>query len=319
MTELDPDNAIEYMRQLGITSLVKASENAVTNDSNLSTALGGVSYGISTLEMAAAYSAIANNGVYIEPTFYTKVEDSAGNIVIECSQETRQVMSSGNAYVMQNLLKQPVEGGNGTAKVCKMSNMDVGAKTGTTNDQYDLWLCGFTPYYTAATWFGYDNNEYVNTSGGSPATLIWDSVFEKIHEGLEGKRFEKPSNVVTAKVCRTSGKCATSACSNTYTEYFVEGAVPGKCEGHNSFTICSESKKLATEFCKSTEVSRGTLMPEKEANARWKTNSGNKYSVIKDKCDIHTAEANKSKPENNHQTPDNNTDIKVISVVAIIK
>lgn len=316
ITEVGPDNAIDFMRQLGVTSLVKASESSANNDSNLSTALGGVTYGISTLEMAAAYAAIANNGMYIEPTFYTKVEDSSGNIVLECSQETRRVMSEGNAYVMQNLLKQPVEGGNGTAKVCKMSNMDVGAKTGTTNDQYDLWLCGFTHYYTAATWFGYDHNEYVNTSGGSPATLIWDSVFEKIHEGLEGKRFEQPSNVVTAKVCRTSGKCATSSCTSTYTEYFVEGAVPGKCEGHNSFTVCTESKKLATEFCKSTEVVRGLLMPEKEANAKWKTNSGNKYSVITEKCDVHTAETNKPEENDGSETiVDNNTDITVANVV----
>ena len=148
MSELDPDAAIDYMRQLGVTTLIKASEvsdPSEYNDSNLSTALGGVTDGISTLEMAAAYAAIANNGTYIEPTFYTKVEDSSGNIVIECSQETRRVMSEGNAYVMQNLLKQPVEGGSGTAKVCKMSNTDVGAKTGTTTDQCDLWLCGFTP------------------------------------------------------------------------------------------------------------------------------------------------------------------------------
>ena len=319
MTELGPDNAIDFMRQLGITSLVKSSEltdPSKLNDSNISTALGTCT--ISPLQMAAAYATIANNGVYIEPTFYTKVEDSSGNILIENKQETRRVMSEGNAYVMKSLLKQPVEGSNGTAKICKMGNIDVGAKTGTTQEQNDVWLCGFTPYYTAATWFGYDYKEYVNTYGGSPATLIWAAVMKNIHSGLEGKLFEKPSNVVTATVCRSSGKCATSSCTSTYTEYFVEGAVPGKCEGHNEFKVCSESKKLATEYCQHTEIVKGLAMPEKEANAKWKTNSGDKYTVIAEKCTIHT-EATKREEENkkNEENKTNNkdTDITVENVV----
>lgn len=322
MSELDPDTAIDFMRQLGITSLVKASDATYTNpegkveveknDSNLSTALGGVTTGISTLEMAAAYAAIANNGVYIEPTFYTKVEDSSGNVIIESKQESRRVLSEGNAYVMQSLLKQPIEGSSGTARICKMDNMDVAAKTGTTNDQYDLWLCGFTPYYTAATWFGYDYNEYVNSYGGSPATLIWNNVMRQIHTGLEGRRFVKPGNVVSAKVCRTSGKCATASCTNTYVENFVEGAVPSKCEGHTAYVICSETKKLATDYCKKTETVNGLAMPEKEVNAKWKTNSGNKYTVITEKCNVHTEDTTK-KEENNNK----DTDITVTNVVGL--
>ena len=104
--------------------------------------------------MAAAYSMIANNGVYNSPIFYTKVEDSAGELVIESKQTTERVMSEQNAYVMKSLLKQPVEGDHGTATSCKIPGIDVGAKTGTTNDNKDRWLCGMTPYYTAATWYG---------------------------------------------------------------------------------------------------------------------------------------------------------------------
>ena len=322
MSELTPDAAIDFMRDLGITSLVKESES--TNgysDSNLTTALGAVSYGISPLEMAGAYAAIANDGVYIEPTFYTKVEDSSGNILIESKQDSKRVFSEGNAFILKSLLKQPVEGSQGTARVCKMNNIDVGAKTGTTQEQKDLWLCGFTPYYTAATWYGYDQPEYVNYSGGSPATLIWANVMKKIHSNLEGKTFMQPSNVVTAKVCRTSGKCATSSCKDTYTEYFVEGAVPGKCEGHNAFTVCSESKKLATEYCEHTEVVYGLAKPEKEVNAKWQTSGGNKYTVITEKCDVHNAEtkSNSDKKENTDTTKNEgdkqDTDITVPNVV----
>ena len=318
MTELTPDAAIDFMRDLGITSLVKSSESKNSyNDSNLTTALGAVSYGISPLEMAAAYAAIANDGIYIEPSFYTKVEDSSGNIIIESKQESRRVFSEGNAYIMKSLLKQPVEGSQGTAKICRMGNMNVGAKTGTTQEEKDVWLCGFTPYYTAATWVGYDKPERVSTAGGSPATLIWANVMKKVHEGLEAKQFEKPGNVVTATVCRTSGKCATSACKDTYTEYFVEGAVPGKCEGHNSFEICSESKKLATEYCTHKETTYGLAMPEKEANAKWKTNGGAKYSVITEKCDIHTAETkvNDDSTKVTVEKTNKDTDVTVPNVV----
>lgn len=301
MTELGPDNSIDFMRQLGITSLVKASEttNGVS-DSNTSLALGTAS--ISPLEMAAAYATIANEGVYIEPTFYTKVEDSTQNVILETKQETRRVFSEGNSFIMKSLLKQVVEGSQGTARLCRMDNMDVSAKTGTTQDQKDVWLCGFTPYYTAATWFGYDKPEYVNTAGGSPATLIWASVMKNVHSNLEGARFQQPGNVVTAQVCRSSGKCATSACKNTYTEYFVEGAVPGKCEGHNAFKVCSETKKLATEYCPHTETVYGLAKPEKEANAQWKTNGNGKYSVITEKCDKHTAETAKKEDSDNKET-----------------
>lgn len=320
MSELGPDNAIDFMRELGITSLIKASEAPEgKNDSNLATALGGVTVGISPLQMAAAYATIANDGVYIEPTFYTKVEDSSQNVLIESKQESRRVFSEGNAYIMKNLLKQPVEGSQGTAKICKMPNFEVSAKTGTTQEQKDVWLCGFTPYYTAATWFGYDQPEYLVTSGGSQATLIWASVMKNIHSGLEAKNFDKPSNVVTATVCRTSGKCATASCTDTYTEYFVEGAVPGKCEGHNEFEICSDSKKLATEYCEHKETVKGIAMPEKEVNAKWKTNSGSKYNIVTETCDIHNAETAK-KPETNVtvETPNTtktDTDVTVPNVV----
>ena len=323
MSELGPDNSIDFMRSMGITSLVKASESTTgVSDSNISLALGTAS--ISPLQMAGAYATIANDGVYIEPTFYTKVEDSSGNILIESKQETRRVFSEGNAFIMKSLLKQPVEGSQGTARMCKMDNIDVGAKTGTTQEQKDVWLCGFTPYYTAATWFGYDEPEQVNTYGGSPASLIWASVMKNIHQNLEGKKFDQPGNVVKANVCRTSGKCATSACKDTYEEYFVEGAVPGKCEGHNSFKICSESKKLATEYCEHTETAYGTVMPEKEASGKWKTESGNKYSVITEKCDIHTAETKKEEEKEDEtkvtvtdNKKNDNSDITVQNVVGM--
>lgn len=146
---------MDYLERLGITTLTE-------EDNNLSLALGGLQKGISPLEMAAAYAAIANDGEYIEPVFYQNIKNHSGETIITSKQDTRRVFSKETAFILKELLTQPVEGSNGTATYCKINGIDVAAKTGTTDSNYDRWLCGFTPYYTGVTWYGYDQNETVN-------------------------------------------------------------------------------------------------------------------------------------------------------------
>lgn len=286
MSELGPKNSIEFMRKLGITSLLTASDNPEHNDENLALVLGGVTNGISPLEMAGAYATIANNGVYITPIFYTRVEDSAGIVELEAKQEKRRVISEANAYILQSILTGPVIGSGGTASGCRISGMDVGAKTGTTTKNLDRWLCGFTPYYTGATWYGFDNNEKINTRY-NPSSRIWAAVMKKVHSGLEGARFERPSNVVTAIVCKDSGKVATDACTNTYTEYFAQGTVPKKCDGHKVLTICTDTGKIANEYCPNKEEKTYTARPEKEDTTLWKTEDSDKYDIPTEVCTEH--------------------------------
>lgn len=290
MSELGPSNSIAFLRKMGITSLVTAKENKEHNDESLAMVLGGLTYGISPLEMAGAYAAIANGGVYITPTFYTRMEDASGNIVLEPVQEKTRVMSEANAYIEQTILRGPV-GAGGTAPYAKVSGQDTGGKTGTTTDNKDRWFCGFTPYYTAATWYGYDIPEDLSTSSANvsnKAARIWVRIMDNIHKGLESAEFEKPSNVVSATICLDSGKVATEACSRTYTEYFVKGTVPGDCEGHTKLTICTETGKIATENCPNTEEKIYTKKPEKEDTTLWRTNDGGKYNIPTETCDVHT-------------------------------
>ncbi|MGN1300752.1 MAG: transglycosylase domain-containing protein [Clostridia bacterium] len=290
MSELGPSNSIAFLKKMGITSLVTAEENKEHNDENLAMVLGGLTYGISPLEMAGAYAAIANGGIYITPTFYTRMEDAAGNIVLEPVQEKTRVMSEANAYIEQTILRGPV-GAGGTAPYAKVSGQDTGGKTGTTTDNKDRWFCGFTPYYTAATWYGYDIPEDLSTSSANvsnKAARIWVRIMDNIHKGLESAEFEKPSNVVSATICLNSGKVATEACSRTYTEYFVKGTVPGDCEGHTKLTICKETGKIATEFCPDTEEKLYTKKPEKEDTTLWRTNDGGKYNIPTETCAVHT-------------------------------
>lgn len=288
MSELGPANSIEFLRKMGVSSLVTAKENSKINDENLAIVLGGLSHGISPLEMAAAYATIANGGVYITPTFYTKVEDSTGNTVLEPTQEKTRVMSEGNAFIEQDILTGPVTGAHGTATSANvLSGIETCGKTGTTTSNRDRWFCGFTPYYAAATWYGYDNDEVIHTSGNT-SVKIWARVMKAIHKGLSSAKFEKPSNIVQATICLDSGKVATSSCARTYTEYFVKGTVPDACEGHKTLKICTDTGKIATEFCPNVEEKTFLVKPEKENTTAWQTSDSSKYDVPTETCTEHT-------------------------------
>ena len=310
MTELTPTKSIEYLRNYGISTLVTSDEDESHNDETLALAIGGITNGISPLEMAAAYAAIANNGVYIEPTFYTKVVDSSGNTVLTPNQETRRVISEQNAYITKSILQEPVK--SGTATYCAITGMDVAAKTGTTDNNYDRWLCGFTPYYSAACWFGYDNQEEVIWSGTNPAGQIWDAIMTDVHSGLASATFEKPSGIVEQTVCRTTGCLATSACTNTYKEIFTQDNLPEQCEGHGSQRICSESGKVATDYCSQycnvTTNYYGAVIPKERLNL-WKTlnpSSAGKNKV-EETCTIHTKPKEEEKPKENTTNTANTT------------
>ena len=195
MAELTPQKSIEYMEKMGISSLVHASDNKEHNDENLSLAIGGMTYGVSPLEMAAAYASVANDGTYIEPTFYTKVEDSNGKVVLEPNQKTEKVCSAETAYIIKNLMQSVINGADGfagTAKYCAINGIDVAAKTGTTNSSKDRWLCGFTNYYACAAWYGFDDPQRINFSGTNPAGQLFSGIMSQIHKGLEDSTFKEP-------------------------------------------------------------------------------------------------------------------------------
>lgn len=225
MQELQPKTSIKYLKKMGISTLTEEDETLVL-------ALGGLQKGISPLEMASAYAMIANDGVYIEPTFYTNINNKSGETIVKTSQTKRRVVSAEVAYIVKELLTQPVEGSKGTATYCRISGVDVAAKTGTTDENYDRWLCGFTPYYTAATWYGFDENETIEYNKKNPAGLLWANVMSKIHTGLKSATFEKPSSVDSCTICADTGKIATTGCTNTYTEYFLKSTTPELCDKH---------------------------------------------------------------------------------------
>ena len=237
MEEITPSKSISYLKKMGITSLT-------SEDENLALALGGLQNGITPLEMAGAYATIANDGQYVEPIFYSSIISKSGNTILKANQETKNVFSEDVAYIIKELLKQPVEGKYGTATYCIISGIDVSAKTGTTDENYDKWLCGFTPYYTAVTWYGFDQNETIKFNNQNPAGIIWANVMRNIHNGLKDMKYEKPDEIVTEIVCKETGMLAKTGCPNTYEEYFLYGTKPNECKTHEGkkMTVNSETE-----------------------------------------------------------------------------
>lgn len=306
MAELTPKKSVEYLEKMGITTL---------GNETLPLAIGGMNIGITPLEMAGAYAAIANDGVYTKPTFYTKVVDNNGNTVLTPNQPKTKVISEQNAYISRSIMKEPTLSG-GTATYCSISGMETCAKTGSTDSYKDRWLCGMTPYYTAACWWGFDTPEpltYANGSvysvdGRNPAGQMWASIMKDIHKGLTNKNFNKPTSGLTqASVCKITGCLATNSCTDKYTEIFTTDNLPQKCEGHGTQRICQVSGKVANEYCPAEsvkDVAYGGTIP-KEKLGLWKTLNPSKTGneQITETCTVH--KKTEEKPITNTET--NNT------------
>ena len=223
--------------------------------------MGGLTYGLSTEEMAAAFAAFANGGIYNAPRTYLRVEDANGNVILEKDSETQVAMKDTTAYLITDMLLEAVN--SGTGKPARISGMNVAGKTGTTNDNYIRYFAGYTPYYTAAVWTGFERNAIIKYSG-NPAVDMWKKVMEKVHEGMENKPFEKPAaGLTTVEVCLDSGLRCTDACradirgSRAKSFTAASGTAPTEeCTLHTMVGYCSEGQCLAGEFCPETSVNQ---------------------------------------------------------------
>lgn len=251
------ETVYDYLLEFGFTTIDERDKAATT-------ALGGLTQGVSVLEMTAAYASIANGGTYNAPVFYTVVYDHDGNVLLDNKkQESHRVLKETTAYLLTDMMRDVITQGTGTRAA--ISGMNVAGKTGTTNDDVDLTFYGYTPYYTGGIWMGYDTQKQIKGSSGAHLN-IWSTVMSRIHkhEGLANKEWEKPKGITNiSSVCAVSGLTPTSLCNQDYygnsivsdigTSDFAKSS-GGTCNQHKSYTVCSETGKLPGPGCPTTTV-----------------------------------------------------------------
>ena len=204
--EYGTSRSYDFMtNKLGFTTLTSQDAQQVGN-----MGLGGLDRGVTTEEMAAAFAAFANEGIYTAPRTFVRVEDADGNVILENEAKASVAMKDTTAALMNSLLQEVINGGTGYEG--RISGMHVAGKTGTTNNDQDRYFVGYTPYYSCAVWVGYAHNQRIVASG-NPAASMWQKVMSRVHQGLADKDFFSCSGLTYVKVCADSGLLATDSCA----------------------------------------------------------------------------------------------------------
>ena len=288
LLDIGVDLGFAYAKEFGFTTLDE-------NDRNLGLSLGGLTNGVKNLELTAAYAAIANEGEYIEPSFYTQVLDHDGNVILDNTQtkDRHQVLQKETAWLVTDAMKDVMTSGTGT-RAYFGTKMAQAGKSGTTTANRDALFAGFTPYYTCVVWGGYDDNsKQAGGTTGYPKNL-WRSVMSRIHADLEPKDFTKPKGITQKTVCKKSGLLPRKdVCdkdprgSQNYKEYFAKDAVPQEqCDHHIVLSICKESGEIAGEYCPEDQVQKKIFIVDAQQGS-----ADYKYCVSKklqdSLCSIH--------------------------------
>ena len=288
--------------KLGFSSLVSSEDNPDRNDMNsASLGLGGLTRGVSTVEMAAAYAIFPNNGVYNEPRTYTKITDQDGNVILDNTSDSWQAVDAVTAYFMNNYLRQVITSGTGGS--AGFSGMTVAGKTGTTTDNYDRYFVGYTPYYVAAVWTGYEKNIKINASG-NPSAKLFRQVMSKVHANLPNKSFSTPDGGMTrVTVCMDCGNLASDLCASDIRGSRVRqvlvaaGTAPTTtCTCHVAIQWCNEGEAIASEFCPADQVVEKSAVDYTRTDAAAAGNCRDEeYHLAalqseERQCKVHTAE-----------------------------
>ena len=279
LTEITPQLGFDYLLNFGFTTLVQnrtEKDGSVVSDIQQPLALGGITDGITNLEITAAYATIANQGTYTRPVFYSKVVDSNGRILLDnTTPTTHTVLKSSTASLLTQGMTSVIT--EGTGKACALTDgMPVSGKTGTTSSAYDLWFCGYTPYLTASIWTGYDENKELGSDQAYHERL-WSKIMSQIDQvkGYKIKDFEMSDDVEEVTLCSSSGALAIEGvCPHTYTEYFSKDTAPtNKCSYHYG-TPKKTTNESSTEATTSGTVTVGSANAADNAADRKTSVSG---------------------------------------------
>ncbi len=288
----------DYLKKLGFSTLVEKQEDMdgnVISDVSLSLASGNLVNGVSNLDLTAAYGVLANEGKSVKPIFYTKLVDKTGNILFKNEQKSSQLLETASAWLITNVLHEYIETGAGKAADLGIEKLPAAGYGASTKGNKDQWFTGYTPYYTAGIWCGYDDSGMI-TSDISCETL-WKQIMKQVHstKKIEKGSFKIPDDIVACSICTKCGKLAVEdLCSQALSgdtvrrEYFVSGTQPTEnCDCHVKYRVCKKSGKLATEKCPKSQVEERVYLIKEEQGITKDTPYVLTPKLRSSQCNIH--------------------------------
>ncbi len=309
------DLSIEYLQKLGISTLIL--DGSITDKTLSAVALGGMTHGITPVDLTEAYGTIANKGVRNDTITYTKVTDNSGEVILEKKPIKYQVVDAESSFIIQDMMRTGVERGVASSAAIRPGNsgIPVAGKTGTTSNKLDAWFVGYTPYYVGAVWFGNDVNMPLD-QGSTISAKFWKNVMTQIHADLPDKAFDDaPDTLIRRSVDTMSGKMPTELSmadprGTVITEWFIPGTEPTEPDDvHVKVAVCTESGKLVTEYCPTTLIEEriltqrtepyipvpqvnknGDPVVDEEGNPVFIYPGDWDYELPTEPCDVHTGE-----------------------------
>lgn len=290
-------------------------DSGAYNDQTLSSvALGGMTKGLTPLELTTSYGAIANGGIMNETITYTKVLDNKGNELLINSPEKIKITDAESAFIVQDMMRTGVSSGISSKAAIRSGNIGipVAGKTGTTSNQLDAWFVGYTPYYVAGVWFGNDVNMPLD-QGSSVSAKFWSTLMLEVHKELEDKDFTIPDGLVKRTIDSQSGLLPSDLShldprGTVKSEIFIQGTEPTTVDNvHIKASVCIESGKLANfNTCPTTLIEDRVFIQRQDPGFNSKDHLGSDgkaipiadddFVVPKETCDIHNGEFNNSIP-----------------------
>lgn len=305
LTSLVSDStAYDYLELFGLGSadLFKASSSLASTSQ---------SYTVTNEMLTAAFASIANDGIYQKPTYYTKVLDRQGNILLESVPSQTRIIKSSSAALLTSAMEDVISSDSSyyyqygitpTGTLCQVDSMTLAGKSGTTTSGSDVWFIGYSPYYTCGIWSGYDDSK-VLSNGTEYHKTIWQKIMARIHTDLDNKDFIFTDELESAKICSKSGLLAvdgvcnsTSSNASVYTEYFAPGTAPTSyCDRHYALRICTKSGKSATKYCPGDLVVQRVYLHIDDSDLSSGTTTDSDYLAPSNlqSCDIHTGDSSR--------------------------
>lgn len=305
LTSLVSDStAYDYLELFGLG-------DASGQEFSFSPANTNSSYTVTNEMLTAAFASIANDGIYQKPTYYTKVLDRQGNILLESVPSQTRIIKSSSAALLTNAMEDVISSDSSyyyqygitpTGTLCQVDSMTLAGKSGTTTSGSDVWFIGYSPYYTCGIWSGYDDSK-VLSNGTEYHKTIWQKIMARIHTDLDNKDFIFTDELESAKICSKSGLLAVDGVCNSsssnacvYTEYFAPGTAPTSyCDRHYALRICTKSGKSATKYCPGDLVVQRVYLHIDDSDLSSGTTTDSDYLAPSNlqSCDIHTGDSSR--------------------------